>query len=250
MKISYPKERDSIELESATAQNTILLIGKRRIIIKPSEFVYITQGTSGLLVAMVGKKKYIASSFALQGDLIRIASWSRPPSWDTTGKYNDNIFRGRIVVRSMNDKILVVNELPLENYLRGMGEVSESVDVKNYPEKVKALIVSGRSYAYFYQNPKLSLSERKFQTLLYDISDDPDESQVYKGYGYELRSPNYRRLVDDTRGEIVTYKGLPIKVWYFSSSDGRTLSYQEYCESRGNKNCIDIPYLQSVSDPA
>ena len=150
----------------------------------------------------------------------------------------------------MNDKILVVNELPLENYLRGMGEVSESVDVKNYPEKVKALIVSGRSYAYFYQNPKLSLSERKFQTLLYDISDDPDESQVYKGYGYELRSPNYRRLVDDTRGEIVTYKGLPIKVWYFSSSNGQTLSYKEYCESRGNKNCIDIPYLQSVSDPA
>ena len=79
MKISYPKEKDSIELESATAKNTILLIGKRKLIIKPSEFVHITQGTSGLLVAIIGKKKYIASSFALQGDLIRIASWSRPP---------------------------------------------------------------------------------------------------------------------------------------------------------------------------
>lgn len=61
-----------------------------------------------------------------------------------------------------------------------MGEVSESVDVKNYPEKVKALIVAGRSYVSYYQNPKLPLKDRKFQTRLYDISDNPDESQVYK----------------------------------------------------------------------
>jgi peptidoglycan hydrolase-like amidase len=73
----------------------------------------------------------------------------------------------------------LVNELPVEDYLRGMGEVSES-DAKLYPEKVKALIVSARSYVLYYANPKLPSKDRKFPGKPYDISDNPDESQQYK----------------------------------------------------------------------
>jgi peptidoglycan hydrolase-like amidase len=88
----------------------------------------------------------------------------------------------------------LVNELPVEDYLRGMGEVSES-DAKLYPEKVKALIVSARSYVLYYANPKLPSKDRKFPGKPYDISDNPDESQQYKGYGYESRSPSVATLV-------------------------------------------------------
>ncbi len=250
IKLSYPSEKNTIILESATRKNAFLLIWKRKLVLSSSAQVEITQSGSNMLVAKLWTKKYTANTFSVQSDIVRIPSWSRIPAWDTVGMYNDNVFRNRITIRNESGKLLVTNELPGENYLKGMGEVSESVDVKNYPEKVKALIVAGRSYVSYYQNPRLPLKERKFQTRLYDISDNPDESQVYKWYGYEMRSPNYAKLVESTNGEVVMYKGDLIKVWYFSSSDGRTLSYREYCESRWIKTCKDIPYLQSVPDPA
>jgi SpoIID/LytB domain protein len=72
---------------------------------------------------------------------------------------------------------------------------------------------------------------RKFNTDLYDGSDDPDVFQKYLGYSYELRSPNVSKIVDATRGQVITYAGLLIKPWYHSSSDGRTLSALEYCQN-------------------
>ncbi len=90
---------------------------------------------------------------------------------------------------------------------------------------------------------------RKFSTNLYDGSDNPDEFQKYLGYGYERRSPNVTKLVDATRSQVITYSGTLIKPWYHSSSDGKTRSALEYCKNKGAENCIDVPYLQSVSDP-
>lgn len=62
--------------------------------------------------------------------------------------------------------------------------------------------------------------------------------------------------MDDTNGEVITYSGTVIKPWYFSSSNGRTLSYQQYCQLRVQYGslpvttvCADVPYLQSESDP-
>lgn len=122
--------------------------------------------------------------------MVSIASWSRIPSWDTNGKYNDNIFRGKLIVRNENGKLYIVNELPIESYLKGMGEVSNS----DLPEKIKTIIISARSYAYYY----MDRTHRKYNTQLYDGSDDPDSFQKYLGYGYEMRSPNVVKFVDST----------------------------------------------------
>lgn len=54
------------------------------------------------------------------------------------------------------------------------------------PEKIKTITVAARSYAKYYMNPQ----NRKYDTKLYDGSDDPDSFQKYLGYGYEARSPN------------------------------------------------------------
>jgi peptidoglycan hydrolase-like amidase len=48
---------------------------------------------------------------------------------------------------------------------------------------------------------------------------------------------------------VITHNKKIIKAWYFSSSDGKTLSYQDYCRLNGNTKCDDIAYLQSVDDP-
>jgi peptidoglycan hydrolase-like amidase len=59
-----------------------------------------------------------------------------------------------------------------------------------------------------------------------------------------------------TNGQIITYDWKPIKPWYFSESNGQTLSAKQYCENRVKNGtlgkttiCVDIPYLQSVTDP-
>lgn len=117
----------------------------------------------------------------------------------------------------------------------------------DFPEKIKTITVAARGYATYYMDRE----NRKYQTQRYDGSDDPDSFQKYLGYAYERRSPNVSKMVDATSGEIIRYNGEVIKPWYFSSSDGKTLSYTEYCRMRTPQNaCESIPYLQSVPDPA
>ncbi len=142
----------------------------------------------------------------------------------------------------------MVNELPLEDYLKGLAEVSNG----DNEEKIKTILVAARSYAYFYSKPE----NRKFPGKAYDGSDNPDEFQKYLGYGYEKRSPNSSRLVEATNGQIITYNGESIKPWYFSESSGQTISAKDYCLNRVKNGtlpkttvCQDIPYLQSVVDP-
>lgn len=172
---------------------------------------------------------------------MRVDSWDRVPEWDKSGTYNDNLFRDTIRVINQDGKLTLINDLLIEWYLKGMGEVSNT----DLTEKIKTIVVSARSYAKWYMDPK----NRKFNTNLYDGSDNPDEFQKYLGYSYELRSPRVAKIVDATRAQVITYSGKLIKPWYHSSSDGRTLSALEYCERNGSSKCEDIPYLQSVADP-
>lgn len=228
-------------LEWATVTPAIARLGLRKLPFNQWFQANITPYKQNQVVIQIKNRTYTGSSFSLEWEVVRIASWSRVPAWDNSKTYNDNIFRGKLIVRNEKGNLFIVNELPIESYLKGMGEVSNG----DLPEKIKTIITSARSYAYYYMDRE----HRKYNTQLYDGSDDPDSYQKYLGYGYEMRSPNVAKLVDETRGQVIKYKGDLIKPWYFSSSNGRTKSYQEYCESNGSKNCMNIPYLQSVSDP-
>jgi len=175
-------------------------------------------------------------------------NWIRIPSWDKEKKYNDNEFRGKIEIRIEDNKLVIINELPVEMYLRGLAEFSNGEN----SEKAKTILVSARSYATYYTDPK----NRKFPGKPYDGSDDPDVFQKYLGYGYEKRSATTLQYLQETHGEMITYQNALIKPWYFSQSTGHTLSAKEYCENRKASKtlsagtiCPDIPYLQSTPDP-
>lgn len=162
-----------------------------------------------------------------------IVSMERRPSWDQT--LNDNRFRGVIEMRVIDKQAVYINELPLEDYLKGLGEVSNS----DPTEKLKTIAVLARTYARYY----MSDDNRKFPGMPYDGSDDPAIFQKYLGYGLELRSPNFVKAVSDTENMVVTYNGKLIKTPYFNQSDGRTRSAQEVW------GWTDTPYLISVPDP-
>jgi hypothetical protein len=207
-------------------------------------------GAKNLELTLDGKK-YRGKLAAFAGTLVRVNNWDRKPSWDTSGKLNDNVFRGKLEVRVEGGKLILINELPLEDYLKWIAETSNG-DAR---AKVETIIIAARSYAYYYTQTGAG-AERKFVGKSYDGSDDPDVFQKYLGYGYEKRSPTTAAIVEATNGKIITYEGAPIKPWYFSQSDGQTLSALQYCEGRKSRGeisatalCRDIPYLQWVADP-
>ncbi len=241
VKLSYPNDA-SIILSSQDGKNPVIKVDSKKIPQILNQKVNVWILWNNILEIKIGENTYTGKEIQFSHSVVRIDSWSRIPDWDKTKKYNDNLFRDTIRVIAQDGKLLVVNDLPLEWYLKGMGEVSNG----DHSEKIKTIVVAARSYARWYMDP----SNRKFSTPLYDGSDNPDEFQKYLWYSYELRSPNVSKMVDFTRNQVITYSRYLIKPWYFSSSDGKTLSYKEYCEKNTGKICEDIPYLQSVEDPA
>jgi hypothetical protein len=241
IRLSYP--HDTLDMLSSGYRLPRLLIDGKKVPLKKWETISVWKVWNNQLEIKIGEKSFIWWNISLSSDLVTLSSWDRVPSWDIAKRYNDNRFRSKILISNNDGKLLVVNELPIEDYLKWLGEVSNSDPL----EKIKTITVAARTYAYYYQDPK----NRKYNTPLYDGSDNPDEFQKYLWYGYEERSPNVTKAVNTTKGKIITYASLLVKAWYFSSSDGKTRSYKEYCEANNpGKICTDIPYLQSVTDPA
>lgn len=198
---------------------------------------------TGLLLNWEPKKVLKISSGSW--GFLTISSWERFQDWDTKRQYNDNTFRWSLIIYIKNDSLVVVNEVPLGDYLAWLWEVSEWADT----EKAKSIIISARTYARYYIE-----KERKFPWEFYDGSDNPNEFQRYLWYSFEKRSPSFKKLVSETKGRYITYKWNIIKPWYFSSSNGKTLSFFDYCIQWGAKESIcqnlakNYPYLQAVDD--
>ncbi len=172
--------------------------------------------------------------------IFEIASWKNGPFWGMN--VNDNDYRGNIIIKynSNTDRLWLINELSLEEYMKGMSEVPDSWPT----EMLKAQQIAARTYAMFrYINPKYTNSP--------DPDDDPiftvrstQADQVYRGYQAELRNPNLVAAAAATRGIIATYNNDPISAYYFSQSDGRTRSSVE-----ANMTKVAVDYLPGVIDP-
>jgi len=248
IRLSYPITQKSITIRSNSSNPMKLNIGKRNGTLPSNVEMQLSTYKNNQIVLKYGKKRYLLPNIRLSAAVLKISSWERIPTWDTTKTTNDNLFRGTLEIDSESGSLVVINELPLEDYLKGLAEISNGDNT----EKVRTILVAARSYAYFY-----SLSEnRKFPGKNYDGSDDPDVFQKYLGYNLEKRSPNVAAQVDYTNGTVVTYADKPIKPWYFNQSDGLTRSYKQYCEIRVKEGslpkttvCEEVPYLQSQSDP-
>lgn len=153
-----------------------------------------------------------------------------------------NIFRGSIEVRfSIYSNLLwAVNELPLETYLKGIGEEPES----RPHEFTKAAVVAYRSYALAAKR-----GHRHNLNEPFDISSSTEYvyyagyDQWYIGYERETYGNNNTTAVDETSGEIATYQGNVATTFYFSQCDGHTRNLVDIWGSP------DYPYCVSVADP-
>lgn len=165
-------------------------------------------------------------------DYIKISSMQQIAAWDSS--VNDNMFRGTVEVRTIDGELTLINELPLEDYMRGIAEETNSTPV----EKLKTMSILARTYAYYYMT-----EAEKFAGMPYHLDDDPNSSQKYLGYGYELRHPNVVEAAEETAGTVVTYDGEVVKTPYFSQSDGTSTH-----SASSVWGWSHTPYLKSVSD--
>jgi hypothetical protein len=166
------------------------------------------------------------------GVIMRIDNWERRNTWGD--KANNNEFRGNLEVLLYDNELHVINELPLEDYLKGIAEESGTAP----QDKIKTIMVLARTYARFY----MEVAE-KFPGAPFHLNDDPNTSQKYMGYAFEKRSAGTVAMVEATKGKVVTYGGKLIKTPYFSKSNGKaTIS------AKDKWGWTDTPFLQSVDD--
>jgi len=146
----------------------------------------------------------------------------------------NNTYRNILELRynSYKDRVWLINELPIEQYLYGLAETS-NISPGEYQ---KALVTAARTYAY--ANSRYDVSGRGEWMHVNAYADD----QVYRGYEHEKNSPTIVQAVIDTKGVIVTYEGELAITPYFSRSDGRTRAWSEVWNG-------DKPWCKSVPVP-
>ncbi len=123
---------------------------------------------------------------------------------------NGRTFKGDItLVRESDGTITVINEIDIEEYVKGIMYHEAS---HYWPEEaLKAQAVASRTYALY------QVQERKGRE--YDVTSDVF-SQVYGGESSERYRTN--RAVEATRDQILTYKGKVIPAYFHATCAGHT----------------------------
>lgn len=127
--------------------------------------------------------------------------------------------------------LVVVNQVDLEAYLRGVVPVEIGPRSPEEREAVKVQAVAARTYAVANLGRRDSLGFDMFGSV---------EDQVYGGVGEEREEVT--RAVRATAGEILVYGGRPIRAFYHSTGGGTTARVTDAW------NREDAPYLRRVSD--
>lgn len=141
------------------------------------------------------------------------------------------------------DRIWVINVLPLEHYVWGMGEITGTGPA----EYNRVMTTIYRTYGYW-----KVLYSTKYAPMGFKV-DATSGSQIYYGYDWEITHDNIRQAAEATRGRIVTYDNEPALTPYSSWTDGKTRRYEDghwghACDKNSSKTSNIYPWLSEASD--
>ncbi|TAH64422.1 MAG: SpoIID/LytB domain-containing protein [Anaerolineaceae bacterium] len=135
-------------------------------------------------------------------------------------------YRGRIEIAQGDKGLLIVNELPLEEYLYAV--IPSEMPTYYGLEPLKVQAVCARSYAY----------RHLIANSLSGYGAHVDDSVSYQVYNNIEENEDSILAVKDTYGKVVEYEGEVITAYYFSTSCGHTTSVEHVWA-----NGIATPYL-------
>jgi stage II sporulation protein D len=137
---------------------------------------------------------------------------------------NSKNYRGSFDILPNSSNVKAINNLDIENYLKGV--VPNEMPASWHKEALKAQAITARSYA-----------------ANTGVMQATTSSQVYRGYNSE--DSRATTAVNETAGEYVMYNGKPIQTFFFSTSGGRTANVSDVW----NSSQASFPYLVSVESP-
>ena len=147
-----------------------------------------------------------------------------------TVTFNGRRWRGDLVVTSTGGGLLVVNRLPMDEYLRGVVPLEIGTDARTDVAAIEAQAVAARSYAVTH----LAGSARAFD-MVATVGD-----QVYGGASAENAITN--QAVEATAGLVLQYGGRAVNAPYHAVCGGTTAAPEDVWHAE------DEPYLRRVSD--
>lgn len=145
-------------------------------------------------------------------------------------KVEGRMFRGEIEVYLKNAKLIVVNKLDIEDYVKG---VINKEAIPSWPiEAKKTQAVLARTFAVYQKmfNPRSTYFDLAPTVL----------DQVYDGLGKEDVSSV--EAVNATKGEVITLGSDPAKIYFHSTCGGTISSSAEIWKK-------DEPHLQELHCP-
>lgn len=150
----------------------------------------------------------------------------------TSIKRGDGIpeYEGILELASTAEGIVIINELPVEDYLCGV--VPSEMPASYELEALKAQAVCARSYAYRQME---DYAYPKYQAHVNDSTD-------YQVYNNSSQAKSSEKAVEETFGEMIRYKGKVVSAYYYSTSCGRTTNLEAW----GTKPGKEYGYLKSV----
>jgi len=139
-------------------------------------------------------------------------------------------YRGRVRARAVGNETLVINELNMESYLKGV--VPVEMGPSQFPEldALKAQAVAARTYAVAH------LGDHDDEG--WDLCATP-ACQAYYGRSAEHSLSN--RAVEETAGLVAAYLGQPIDAMYTSTCGGHTEDAAVLFEDRAQPYLVGVP---------
>tara|TARA_B100001996_G_scaffold73995_1_gene54609 strand:- start:13143 stop:14393 length:1251 start_codon:yes stop_codon:yes gene_type:complete len=137
---------------------------------------------------------------------------------------------GDIHFRIAEDKLIAINEVNLEDYLKCVATSEMSQDCPN--EFLIAQTIVARSWI-------LANAEQKHSSLNFDVCND-DCCQRY--HGLNNCTPKSIEAADNSYGKVLTYKNEICDTRYSKSCGGITENFENVWENKS------IPYLKSIKD--
>jgi stage II sporulation protein D len=166
---------------------------------------------------------------------VALDKWQSGLFWiEPTGKgfvyIGDRWYRGRTLVIPTEKGLTAVNWVDDQEYLYSV--LGGEMDASWPQEALKAQAIAARTYALYER-------EKQRNNPVYDLGKTPDRWQIYKGVISE--SPATYKAVDETLGQVLTYKNKIILSVFHACSGGHTENVEDVW---GNT----LPYLRAVQD--
>lgn len=171
-------------------------------------------------------------------DSDRVTAWSDEPftlspmAEGAPLTWNGRRYRGTLAFVPVDTAILVVNQLDLESYLRGVVPVELGVRSPGEQAALEAQAVAARSYAI--------VRRREAAERGYDLTSGAVD-QAYGGM--DVEHPLADAAIAATAGLVLWYDGTVVRAPYHSTCGGRTVAPSEAWSGER-----DVPYLRGVRD--